>query len=555
LIGYRESGAYEVHSLDAAHRLRSVFWMTPVQRQLFSRYCDVLIMDVTHRTNRFNLPFCAVAGVDGNNRTVLLTQALLQDETAASFEFVLHHLKQACPHASIRTIFTDADAAETSAIRRLLPGVVHFRCTWHLNRDVAEFAKCLGGEKLEFVHDFAHCQRAHLPEDFAQRWAAFVSKWRRRDEAVARYLDHLHADRARWAAYVQRHSFTLGIASTQRVEGLFGKCKRAVDHTTTLCSLLDETARITEDQSDSTELEFVEELYRVRQRAATTMTPLAEHFRSFMHSVRATCAPFVLRQLEVHIEYAPVYHVQLVKPGDRLDDAVNTSASDAADEADCRNTSIDLVAQVQRSLGDKALTYRVTNNITRSEHVVIFDPELSAHVCTCLFGVQRGIPCRHMAAVSFASRLPLTLAMIHPRWIRSSRTTPGVRGAGLYLMMPYQDMERIVLSSLDAVNPRVEPGEALLPVERSCQQTDEWLAKRVMADVLELATEQLMELEPLINQLGFLVVANELQNSMADLKQRLLVLLVCPSAIFYSIVWIVADGSDGGGCRIDELCR
>lgn len=538
----REMGAYEAHTLDAAHRLRSVFWMTQVQRELFSRYSDVLIMDVTHRTNRFNLPFCAVAGVDGNNRTVLMAQALLRDETAASFEFVLHHLMQACPHASIRTIFTDADAAETAAIRKLLPGVVHFRCGWHLNRDVAEFAKCLGGEKLAFVHDFAQCQRARSPTDFQQRWAEFDAKWRERSEAVARYLDHLYADRGRWAAYVQRHSFTLGIASTQRVEGLFGKCKRAVDHHSTLCGLLEETSRLAEAQHDSMTLDFVESEFRVRQ-SATAMSPLTTHFQSLMQMVQTSCSPFVQRQLEVHLECAPVYYVQqLDHATGQSDDETDPPADDERD-ADPRNTTTELISRVQRVLGGQTFTYKVFNNARRTEHVVVFHPEQSAHVCTCLYGVQRGIPCRHMMAVSFASRFPITLAMIHPRWLRAPQRGARVRGAGLYLMAPYKDMERVVLSSLDAMQPRLEPGEVGLAEKRSRGQTDEWATKRALADVLSEATEQLMELEPFINQLGFLVVANELQNSMSDLKQRLQILLVSPSATLRCVFrWLTTGG-------------
>jgi len=63
----------------------------------------------------------------------------------------------------------DADAAETAAIAEAFPDSLHFRCKWHLLRDVNQYAMKLGDARDRFTAEFARCQRALSPSAPAQR--------------------------------------------------------------------------------------------------------------------------------------------------------------------------------------------------------------------------------------------------------------------------------------------------------------------------------------------------------------------------------------------------
>lgn len=51
-----------------SRRLISLLWMSSVQRDLYSKYNDVLIVDTTYNTNRFQMMLCIITVIDNNYR-------------------------------------------------------------------------------------------------------------------------------------------------------------------------------------------------------------------------------------------------------------------------------------------------------------------------------------------------------------------------------------------------------------------------------------------------------------------------------------------------------
>lgn len=48
--------------------LRSVFWEDGRARVAYLQFSDVLVIDVTHKTNKFKMPFAPFTGVNHCNR-------------------------------------------------------------------------------------------------------------------------------------------------------------------------------------------------------------------------------------------------------------------------------------------------------------------------------------------------------------------------------------------------------------------------------------------------------------------------------------------------------
>ncbi|GES98284.1 protein FAR1-related sequence 5-like [Rhizophagus clarus] len=66
-------------------RLFHIFWMDSNQQDLYQRYYDVIVIDNTSRTNRYQMALCFFVGVDNRNYTRIFAQALLSDETSSSY--------------------------------------------------------------------------------------------------------------------------------------------------------------------------------------------------------------------------------------------------------------------------------------------------------------------------------------------------------------------------------------------------------------------------------------------------------------------------------------
>ncbi|CAG8732258.1 25751_t:CDS:2, partial [Gigaspora margarita] len=90
--------------------LNSLFWISPDQHDLYLCYWDVIQHDNTYSTNQFKMVLSFFVIVDNNNRSRLVGQALINDKTAESYEWVFKTLIMNTK-AEPLTIITDKDLA------------------------------------------------------------------------------------------------------------------------------------------------------------------------------------------------------------------------------------------------------------------------------------------------------------------------------------------------------------------------------------------------------------------------------------------------------------
>ena len=138
------------YRLDAQGCLEAVVWALPEQVEAMQLYGDVWIQDNTCKTLAANRPFFAIVGVDGNsryclcvsgfasahftqsdpslcNRTRLLVQGVLKDESGEQFLWALTAVKRLCQNRLPESIFTDADPAAELALNTLFPSCGKYR--------------------------------------------------------------------------------------------------------------------------------------------------------------------------------------------------------------------------------------------------------------------------------------------------------------------------------------------------------------------------------------------------------------------------------------------
>ncbi len=144
--------------------LLAAAWSFGDDSKRFSRFPEVLQMDVTCKTNALDKPFLNFAAVDGNGSSFTPMQALLQNETFPSLRWALASAAPWClqPSALATTslLITDEDAEERNAFQAAKASGVfgqharHRICAWHALHQAVAMPANFGrnaGEENEFT--------------------------------------------------------------------------------------------------------------------------------------------------------------------------------------------------------------------------------------------------------------------------------------------------------------------------------------------------------------------------------------------------------------------
>jgi len=121
-------------------RLNSLFWISPNQINAYKRYHDVVIIDTTSKTNQFDMMLMLVIVVDNNFKNLIVAAAILEDETEATFAWVLQELKNSCDIMPT-ALYSDADLALISAVKKNYSETQHFHCIFHIDLNLRKKRK------------------------------------------------------------------------------------------------------------------------------------------------------------------------------------------------------------------------------------------------------------------------------------------------------------------------------------------------------------------------------------------------------------------------------
>jgi hypothetical protein len=221
---------------SVSRRLNSLFWMSPVQRELYSKYNDVVILDTTYNTNRFQMMLCIITVVDNNYKTRIVACAIIEDETLETYRWIFDTILTETG-VYPRVIFTDLDPSMIRSIKEIYPDTKHLLCIFHIDLNLRKKLKGkLGMQFEEFRHKFYICRNSLCEELFECRWNQLVNNY----PAAEKYLtETLYTKKTSWAVPWIHKQFTTGAQSTQRIESINKHIHDKVDRATSLCGLLD----------------------------------------------------------------------------------------------------------------------------------------------------------------------------------------------------------------------------------------------------------------------------------------------------------------------------
>jgi hypothetical protein len=204
--------------LDANNAVRALFWVDGRTRSLYPKYKDCVFFDTTFCTNKYNLPFAPIVGINNHTHTVVLGCALLPDETTETFSWVFQKWMLAMHQMPLDHIMTDQDQATATAISKVFPSSVHRCCIFHVLR----LARTKLGPHLADGSPFADAFYSAIygtdtVEEFEVCWQHMLQRFQMSENT---HLDNMWKARKTWAPVYFRHNFFPFTSTTGRSEGL-----------------------------------------------------------------------------------------------------------------------------------------------------------------------------------------------------------------------------------------------------------------------------------------------------------------------------------------------
>ncbi|GJX85934.1 reverse transcriptase domain-containing protein [Tanacetum coccineum] len=105
--------------------------MDEVAKHNYLSFGDVISFDATFRSNKYKIVFVPFTGIDNHHRSVTLAAALLSNETAESYGWLLRAFKKAFSREPM-VMVTDQDPAMKIAVEKEFCNSRHRFCMWHI---------------------------------------------------------------------------------------------------------------------------------------------------------------------------------------------------------------------------------------------------------------------------------------------------------------------------------------------------------------------------------------------------------------------------------------
>ena len=222
---------------DDNNTLTHLFWMSPSQLELWYQYSDIVVQDVTCKTNRYDMALSLFIILDENRNIRLVAQALLIDETKESHEWTFEQINLATGNMYPQVIMTDADPAVHAAIRSKFPTTYPMHCTFHISQNlIKKLQKLLGKKFHEFTTQFYATRNTLHKPFFESKWQALITQY----PEAQQYLNTLYNTKEAWAHPWTCRQFIAGLHASSPVESINAWIKNYIFNSNiSLCELGD----------------------------------------------------------------------------------------------------------------------------------------------------------------------------------------------------------------------------------------------------------------------------------------------------------------------------
>lgn len=116
-------------------KLDKMFIQTSMMTKYYKHYSDVVFMDATYKTNKYDLALTIFSGVSSEGKNIVLGFAFLSRETFENYKWLLTQLVEFNEGKEPGTIITDFDSSMCKAIEDVFIKTTHLLCQWHMQNN------------------------------------------------------------------------------------------------------------------------------------------------------------------------------------------------------------------------------------------------------------------------------------------------------------------------------------------------------------------------------------------------------------------------------------
>nr|CAD1826991.1 unnamed protein product [Ananas comosus var. bracteatus] len=231
--------------VDLRGRMTNFFWRDGRSRDDYDCFGDVVVLDTSYRTSKYNMICASFLGVNHHWQNVMFGCAFLLDETKASFVWMFKSFLESMGDRAPKSIFnTDQDQAISEAIKEVFPNTSHRLCLWTIQKKALAHLGTLNSSRT-FQNLFMRCiQECNSETEFEEAWAKMLRKYNLQDHT---WINSLHKIRHKWSSAFNKDSFDGGIELPQRGESLNNVLNGIADKSASLTEFILAFEKLVED--------------------------------------------------------------------------------------------------------------------------------------------------------------------------------------------------------------------------------------------------------------------------------------------------------------------
>ncbi|XP_073026710.1 protein FAR1-RELATED SEQUENCE 5-like [Primulina eburnea] len=181
----------------------------------YEYFGDVMSIDTTYRTNKYNLICAPFVGINHHMQNVLFGLAFMSDETQSSFEWLFATFLDSMNGRQPQTIFSEQSQAMMNAIETIFPLSHHRLCQWHINQNAPSHFVSLNGD-YDFKGLWYKCMNHCDSEDeFESTWKYMIETY---DLDGHKWLNDMYKLKKKWSIAFLNGRFSAGLLATSRSE-------------------------------------------------------------------------------------------------------------------------------------------------------------------------------------------------------------------------------------------------------------------------------------------------------------------------------------------------
>ncbi|KAL9232338.1 hypothetical protein vseg_007462 [Gypsophila vaccaria] len=202
--------------LDDKQYLRNFFWVDAKSRSDYVSFSDAISLDTSYIRTNEKLPLVIFVGVNHHHQAMLLGCALVSDDSASTFVWLMKTWLRAMGGNAPNVILTDQHPFMKSAVKEVFPNTRH---CYHLCNVLEEIQKNLSHiikRHENFAAKLNKCIfKSWTDEQFELRWWKMVGRF---DLQEDEWVRSLFEDRKMWVPLYIGGTFLAGMSSVHQAE-------------------------------------------------------------------------------------------------------------------------------------------------------------------------------------------------------------------------------------------------------------------------------------------------------------------------------------------------